>query len=339
MGNSMPYYEKVLGLYHNNQWIGEIRLSYKRTGDDYKFTEGRIWIYPPNKESWPGKKDFYSFYVSTCAGFTDFAALEKMGTRLPFIEIHNKLNGFFMFDDNTTGRYELKALNSGGMILEEISLQVDNPKNLLGDLRIEARELIMSDYRLAVLTCVGNVGTTNVFVSGKGHSALIIGDKVYSFEVGGWITYKINDYFKDQYDIDRAVVVQEIEVGTFGEMTMAVERYVNGSFSPWYYFIPLAWPLLLFTAPAKIQPFFYPGGYCSTQTSYALKIDPSSFDTPSKIYHEIKKKFTVSRSYYIYGDPDNPPSQQEIAKIEEKIEKFIGEKVKPARKPDVRTWR
>ena len=260
-----------------------------------------------------------SYYGCSCQG-TRYAIFELISCISALSG--RKISGYFLHR-GAFGRYDLKVLLNGEYLLEELQLQGTN--RVIESFRLIRDTFFEVAKPLAVLTCVGNTGSAKIFVKNKGHSAMVIGGKVFSFEAGGYKVKEVKEYMKDNYNV-RPVVVQEIDIGRHGDASVYAERYIKDRIkhgwhpiyylNPLYFANPIAWLLAAFGVP----PFIYPGGMCSTQAGASLKLDPPGPDTPKKIFLTLRKHFSLAHEYYIFLK-----SGLEIGRA---IDKWFGQRIK-----------
>ncbi len=135
---------------------------------------------------------------------------------------------------------------------------------------------------LAILTLVSNAKGV-----GPGHSAIVAGNDVYTFEDpagftgDSWIIMNVSRYLKQNEH--RPVVVQELNAKV---EFIKVMKYLSQSI--------------------QRDSDFVGSGVCSSQVASAIdagmvqKFNPTRIDTPRKVYLLGKNKGIVKRSYYIW---------------------------------------
>ncbi len=254
----------------------------------------------------------------------------------------------FLMHKNWTGRIDFKIdVTTNEFYIEEINFidPKSKPNQLKEKIYIEAlpKELFR---RLAVLTCVGNVGPIGVALKNKGHTAIIVGNTVYSFEIGGWLKYSpVRDYFfKESANLQRPIVVQEI--ATYDESFYY--KVDNAAFSGEYTWPPyviayslLLAPLMPILIPAT-YPFFSPGGFCSDQGAILLGVDNVA-NTPRSVFGQVKNLLPVLRTYFISSKCElmNLRSDRNrcINEEERKVKDWIYEAIPPAPNTNVLSWK
>ena len=140
-------------------------------------------------------------------------------------------------------------------------------------------------HRIAILTCVSNVSGV-----GPGHSALVVGDMVWTFEQmkgpmdSGWLIIDLKSYLKKNEH--RPVVVQELSEKVNPSKAL---RYVSKSISR--------------------DDDYATSGVCSSQVASAIeagtvetkvKFNPKGIDTPRNVYLLAKRRGLVKRTYYYW---------------------------------------
>ncbi|HJQ57200.1 MAG TPA: hypothetical protein VJ890_09855 [Vineibacter sp.] len=154
--------------------------------------------------------------------------------------------------------------------------------------------------RAALLTCI-----TNGAGRGPGHSAIVVDDHVFTFEiaVGGrpasstsdWLVYKTQDYLK--LNTWRPVVLMELRAGMTN--ATAIYQYITRS-----------------------EARFGRDGLCSHLAAEAISdglgwnINPSGLNTPYKVATLVKNSGAVSSSYFTFpdaGDGSNLTDSQLLA--------------------------
>ncbi len=132
--------------------------------------------------------------------------------------------------------------------------------------------------KAALITPLTNFGT----LSGPGHSALLIGTKIWSFgDNGSWSVFGAKSYMTKNGT--RPVVVQEFDADKVD--SGAVHDFVKTSkkSNEWYIF----------------------SGVCSTMTAMAIdsatsdEFDPDYLDTPIKVAQLVEKKKLSVKSYIV----------------------------------------
>ena len=130
---------------------------------------------------------------------------------------------------------------------------------------------------------------TNIFGNGPGHSAVAVGDTVYTFEdaIGGWLDSD-SGWIKTTYapylakNEHRPVLAQTIVGATSGSVTNYVEQSIQN------------------------DDDYVGSGVCSQQVARAVNsalppgidFDPEGFDTPHRVYHCARQLALVSKEEY-----------------------------------------
>lgn len=159
--------------------------------------------------------------------------------------------------------------------------------------------------RLAIMTCITNGGGV-----GPGHTAVIVGDTVYSFEnagdwfsvrteSSGWITMDAQEYIDK--NAARPVVLQDINEQVNRSKVL---RYIFGSM--------------------ETDMDYLSSGVCSSlvcsaiEAGYTGSFNPPGVDTPYKTFHLANKKGIVRGTSVTWADRDTISSGNR-SRIQEKV--------------------
>ncbi|MEO1999427.1 MAG: hypothetical protein ABGZ17_29630 [Planctomycetaceae bacterium] len=149
--------------------------------------------------------------------------------------------------------------------------------------------------RVAILTLIGNTSSG----TGPGHTAIVVDNRVYSFENAGdwfslpnrersgWKSFTTRAYLNQNRF--RPVVVQEMNATTVNANSVA--RYIRSSIAA--------------------DDDYMGSGVCSSQVSNAIdaatrrSFNPRGVDTPLKVFNLARTQGLASATYLIWASPQN----------------------------------
>ncbi len=148
----------------------------------------------------------------------------------------------------------------------------------------------------------------------------------------GWISPPVKTYLAKPANIQRPIVIQELEMAWFLR-AVGVLQYIRTS--------------------DKRDDDFGSAGFCSQQVAMALSagmpaakrgllgsFDPKGVDTPLAVYRAVRRQKLAKRTYLIW-DTNRTPAR-DVPSLVEKIGKYYDDVItkggKIDRRPDVRTW-
>ena len=246
-----------------------------------------------------------------------------------------------------------KSIENSGNITK-ISFVEALDHNYLHAGMLQVKSILLQKDRVAVLTCVGNPGmgsSENLFIKGRGHSAMIVGGEILSWSSGGWEKcLTVKNYFS-QPENKRPIIIQELSIFSMPNLADTIRKSKADGVSWWPYLLPINWLPLIALLITGDHPFLIPGGVCSQQVAEALNADPGWLPffatTPRDVFFEVRDKYkkNIVREYYIFNN-ERSPTQEQKNHIERTIDQFLGKKytqkttglLRHAQEPDVRSW-